>query len=96
VLGHPVAVASWEGLVIETLLAVAPEGCEGWFYRTAAGAEINLVLEWSPQRRWAIEIKRSLSPLARQGLSSGPRRPPARALVGGHTSRDWPSPRRRG
>jgi len=37
VLGHPVAGASWEGFVIETLLAVAPQGCGGWFYRTAAG-----------------------------------------------------------
>jgi hypothetical protein len=34
-----------------------------WFYRTAAGAEIDLVLEWSPQRRWAIEIKRRVAPL---------------------------------
>jgi len=68
VLGHPVAGASWEGFVIETLLAVAPQGCEGWFYRTAAGAEIDLVLEWSPQRRWAIEIKRSLSPRLGKGL----------------------------
>jgi len=68
VLGHPVAGASWEGFVIETLLAVAPEGCEGWFYRTAAGAEIDLVLEWSPQRRWAIEIKRSLSPRLGKGF----------------------------
>ncbi|MCF8131849.1 MAG: DUF4143 domain-containing protein [Synechococcus sp. Tobar2m-G35] len=68
VLGHPVAGASWEGFVIETLLAVAPQGCEGWFYRTAAGAEIDLVLEWSPQRRWAIEIKRSLSPRLGKGF----------------------------
>jgi predicted AAA+ superfamily ATPase len=65
---HPVAGASWEGFVIETLLAVAPQGCEGWFYRTAAGAEIDLVLEWSPQRRWAIEIKRSLSPRLGKGF----------------------------
>ena len=68
VLGHPVAGASWEGFVIETLLAVAPQGCQGWFYRTAAGAEIDLVLEWSPQRRWAIEVKRSLSPRLGKGF----------------------------
>jgi predicted AAA+ superfamily ATPase len=68
VLGHPVAGASWEVFVIETLLAVAPQGCQGWFYRTAAGAEIDLVLEWSPQRRWAIEVKRSLSPRLGKGF----------------------------
>ncbi|MCX5960047.1 MAG: ATP-binding protein [Cyanobacteria bacterium] len=68
VLGHPVAGASWEGFVIETLLAVAPQGCQSWFYRTAAGAEIDLVLEWSPQRRWAIEVKRSLSPRLGKGF----------------------------
>jgi predicted AAA+ superfamily ATPase len=68
VLGHPVAGASWEGFVIESLLAVAPSDCVGWFYRTAAGAEIDLVLEWSPQRRWAIEIKRSLSPRLSKGV----------------------------
>ena len=40
-LGHPVAGASWEGLVIENLLAVAPPGTEAFFYRTSAGAEID-------------------------------------------------------
>jgi predicted AAA+ superfamily ATPase len=68
VLGHPVAGASWEGFVIETLLTLAPEGCQGWFYRTAAGAEMDLVLEWPGQRRWAIEVKRSLSPRLAKGF----------------------------
>src|SRR6266545_3480228 len=43
VLGHPVAGRTWETLVIETLLAAAPEGTEGSFYRTATGQEIDLV-----------------------------------------------------
>jgi predicted AAA+ superfamily ATPase len=68
VLGHPVAGASWEGFVVETLLAVTPPGCQGWFYRTAAGAELDLVLEWPNQRRWAIEVKRSLSPRLGKGF----------------------------
>ena len=60
--GHPVVGASWEGFVIENLLSVAPAGTKASFYRTAAGAEIDLVLEL-PGRRdpWAIEIKYSLS-----------------------------------
>jgi predicted AAA+ superfamily ATPase len=68
VLGHPVAGGSWEGFVIENLLTLAPEGCQGWFYRTAAGAEMDLVLEWQGQRRWAIEVKRSLSPSLGKGF----------------------------
>jgi len=36
--------------------------------RAAAGAEIDLVLAWSHQRRWAIEIKRSLSPRLGKGF----------------------------
>ncbi|MER8401960.1 DUF4143 domain-containing protein [Mesorhizobium sp. M1348] len=44
VLAHAVAGASWEGFVIETLIAVAPSGTEANFYRTSAGAEIDLLL----------------------------------------------------
>ena len=60
--GHPVVGASWEGFVIENLLAVAPPRTMASFYRTQAGAEIDLLLE-IPGRRgpWAIEIKRGLS-----------------------------------
>lgn len=61
VLGHPVAGMSWEGYVMENILAVAPEWVQPFFYRTARGAEIDLVLEFAPDLRWAIEIKRSLT-----------------------------------
>ena len=43
--GHPVAGASWEGFVIENLLAAVPPGTAASFFRTQAGAEIDLVLE---------------------------------------------------
>ena len=60
--GHPVVGASWEGFVIENLLSVAPAGTKASFYRTSAGAEIDLVLELPGSRApWAIEIKRGLS-----------------------------------
>ena len=67
--GHPVMGASWEGFVIENLLAVAPPRTLASFYRTAAGAEIDLVLEL-PGRTvpWAIEIKHSLSPRPTRGF----------------------------
>ena len=60
-LGHPVAGVSWEGFVIENILAVAPHWVQPHFYRTARGAEIDLLLEFDPDQRWAIEIKRSLT-----------------------------------
>ena len=59
--GHPVAGASWEGLVIENLIQAAPKRTVASFYRTAAGAEIDLLLETPGQGLWAIEIKRSLA-----------------------------------
>lgn len=61
VLGHPVVGTSWEGFVIENILAIAPDWVQPFFYRTARGAEIDLVLEFDPDRRWAIEIKRALT-----------------------------------
>ena len=61
VLAHPVAGGSWEGFAIENLLAVAPSWAQPFYYRTRAGAEVDLVLEFDPGRRWAIEIKRSVS-----------------------------------
>ena len=70
-LGHPVAGSSWEGLAIESLIGVAPEGTHAYFYRSAAGAEIDLVLALPGGERWAIEIKRSLSPTASKGLHLG-------------------------
>ncbi len=60
--GHPVSGPSWEGFVIENLLAAAPDGTSASFYRTAAGAEMDLVLELPGRKApWAIEIKRSLT-----------------------------------
>lgn len=60
-LGHPVVGASWEGMLIENILDALPENARPTFYRSAAGAEIDLVIEYSAKERWAIEIKRSIS-----------------------------------
>jgi predicted AAA+ superfamily ATPase len=68
VLGHPVAGASWEGFVIETLSATAPPGTHRNFYRTAAGVGIDLLLTLPGQRLWAVEIKRSLTPKVEKGF----------------------------
>lgn len=68
-LGHPVVGASWEGFVIENLLAAAPPASGAYFFRTAAGAEIDLVLDLGPRYGlWAIEIKHSLAPKLDRGF----------------------------
>jgi predicted AAA+ superfamily ATPase len=69
VLGHPVAGGSWEGFVIESLLAAAPEGSEANFYRTLAGAEIDLLLSLPGGALWAVEIKRSSAPKVERGFT---------------------------
>jgi len=68
-LAHPVAGGSWEGLAIESLVAAAPDGAEAYFFRTAAGAEIDLLLKLPGHRKpWAIEIKRGLAPKLDRGF----------------------------
>jgi len=66
--GHPVSGSSWEGFAIDNLLAAAPERTVASFYRTAAGAEIDLLLEIPGHGLWAIEIKRSLSGRPEKGF----------------------------
>jgi uncharacterized protein len=67
--GHPVAGASWEGFVIENLLSASPDRSIASFYRTAAGAEIDLLLEIPGKHgAWAIEIKRSSAPRPERGF----------------------------
>ncbi len=67
VLGHPVAGASWEGFVIENLIAASQPGVDAHFYRTQAGAEIDLLLQVGSER-WAIEIKRNSAPSVSRGF----------------------------
>jgi len=67
-LGHPVLGGSWEGFVIENILSVAPANARPYFYRTAHGAEIDLVIEFSGKEKWAIEIKRSTAPVLSKGF----------------------------
>ena len=69
VLSHPIAGTSWEGFAIENLIAGAPEGSDAWFYRTRAGAEIDLLLQLPDRRLWAVEIKRGASPRVGKGFA---------------------------
>jgi len=67
-LGHPVIGGSWEGFCIENLIAAAPRGTEASFYRSSAGAEIDLVLKLPRGQIWGIEIKRTTSPKVTRGF----------------------------
>jgi predicted AAA+ superfamily ATPase len=65
--GNPIAGASWEGFVIEQIAGLAPEGSHLSFYRTAAGAELDLVLERG-RRKLGFEVKFSAAPKPAKGF----------------------------
>ena len=65
-LGHPVFGASWETVVIENIIAAFPDW-QPYFYRTAAGAEIDLLLIRGNQRI-GIECKASKTPKVSRGF----------------------------
>ncbi len=67
-LAHPVLGQSWEGYVVENLLACAPQGGDAHFYRSSSGAEIDLLLTRPGGKQWAVEIKRSLAPKLERGF----------------------------
>ncbi len=50
------------------VLAVAPPRTTASFYRTSAGAEVDLVLDLRGKQRWAVEVKRSLSARPKKGF----------------------------
>lgn len=68
VLSHPIAGASWEGMVIENIMGALGDRFEGHFFRTANGAEIDLVLVRGGVPDVAIEVKRSTAPSVERGF----------------------------
>ena len=68
VVGHPVVGPSWEGFVIENLVAAAGERWTPYFYRTEDGAEIDLLLERAGRPGIAVEVKRASAPDAGKGF----------------------------
>lgn len=61
-LSNPILGKSWEGFVIENIHSVLPRLAETYFYRTAAGAEIDLVIKMPNREVWALEIKHGHAP----------------------------------
>jgi uncharacterized protein len=89
-LSHPVAGATWESLAVESLIAAAPSGTDAYFFRTSAGAEIDLLLKLPGHGQpWAIEIKRGLAPKIERGfhLACESVRPERRLVVYGGIER---------
>ncbi len=60
--------ASWEGFVIEQIIAASQETCTPYFYRTQQGAECDLVLEKNGVIKAAIEVKLSTAPVVEKGF----------------------------
>lgn len=68
-MGHSILGMSWEGFCIEQILSQIPRTWEAFFYRSQAGAEVDLVL----QRRFGeppifVEFKYSQSPKLTRGF----------------------------
>ncbi|MBT3191395.1 MAG: ATP-binding protein [Verrucomicrobia bacterium] len=68
-LGHPVLGFSWEAFCIEHILSRCRSHVQATYYRTARGAEVDLVLE-NGNSRVAVEFKSSTSPSPRRGFWS--------------------------
>lgn len=68
---NPALGPSWEGLVVHEMLAALPPGWRASFYRTAAGAEIDLVLVPPRGAPVAVEAKRTATPSLSRGFRAG-------------------------
>lgn len=66
--GHPKVGGSWEGFVIEQLLARLAQP-RAYYWRTQAGAELDLLL-FIKSRRFGIEIKRADAPTMTPSMAS--------------------------
>lgn len=67
-LQHPVAGGSWEGFVIQQLMAVKPKNLSVFFYRTHQGAEADLLLVKNDEPITCIDIKLSSAPKVPRGF----------------------------
>ena len=65
---HPILGNSFEGFVIEQIIRILPDRITPYFYRTNAGAEIDLILADANQCLCAVEIKYSLNPRLGKGF----------------------------
>jgi predicted AAA+ superfamily ATPase len=69
-LAYPAMGASWEGFVAEQILQHTDSRFDCSYYRSAAQAEIDIILKTPDGEVWAIEIKRSESAKPARGFYS--------------------------
>ncbi len=72
-LAHAAAGASWESFVLENVLNCVSDSWKCTYFRTTAGAEIDLVMANGQSDLWAVEIKRSATPSASRGYHTASR-----------------------
>ena len=65
-MAHPAYGASWEGFVLEQVIAARPDW-KAYFYRTRTGVEIDLILE-KGVKKVAVEFKVSTAPKLGRGF----------------------------
>ena len=65
---HPVVADSWKGFVVENILSVSRARAQAGFYRTSAGAEIDLVLEMPGGELWTVGIRYGRNPRLGRGF----------------------------
>jgi len=65
--GHPVVGFSWEGFALEHVLAARPDD-GATVYRTATGAELDLVVKAAAGRREAFDMKLGTDPQPTRGF----------------------------
>lgn len=68
-LGHPIVGPSREGFVLEALVGAVSKSAQSTYYRTADGAELELVFERASKPFIGIEIKSSAAPKILPGFS---------------------------
>ena len=69
-MGHPSAGASWEGFCVEQICNQLPLGATVSYYRTAAGTELDLIVE-TGSKKIAFEVKFSSAPKPTKGFWQG-------------------------
>jgi len=65
--GHALLGASWEGYVLEQIIPALHDSVQAYFYRTADGSEVDLVLAQGIHPVVSIEIKFSNDPTLARG-----------------------------
>ncbi len=65
---NPAVGASWEGYVIEQIYRIAGKQCTYFFYRTASGAEVDLLLITPRSKKICIAIKYANAPKIPRGF----------------------------